>query len=137
MKKVLLTGKFNGVIQLHYDVDSRLCCIDLREAELEEKQVQYLYRNIPLHYDKVMEFATQLNLRAVEENIELTFDMFYDKYGHKVGKAAAQRSWKRLNKGDRVDAFMFIKTYLHDLKINTWKNQMNPATYLNQRPLAD
>ena len=68
-----------------------------------------------------------------------TFDKFYNAYPRKVGRYTAERSFKRLSKKDREDAYNGLKGYLKFWKASETEKQfiMHPSTFINQRRWED
>lgn len=138
MKKFVITKEtFEGVIVLEYDVQGNLCLADLREAELTEVQIENLCRNLPPKIENIMPFCDKLKLKVVEQEIEITFEVFYTKFGFKKGKFEAEKAWNKISKGDQIKAYMYIGSYKRDLKLNTWKTSLYPASYLNKKRWED
>ena len=67
---------------------------------------------------------------------EITFSQFWDAYGLKRDKIAAERAWKRLGKRDQRAAFDGIKAYKEDCA-NHNRMMMYAQGYLNHRRWED
>lgn len=137
MTKYLLTGLVNGsVITLQYAAEG-LAIVDMSAAShLDFEQRNMFLRNVPTNAALLPAFCkNRFNLK--EETVEVTFELFYDAYGHKKGKNEAQRAFSRLSRADRQRAYHYIAIYNRDLQVNTWKTKMYPATYLNKKIWED
>lgn len=95
--------------------------------------------------------ANRIEKNIIEDNIKETkgqtnksdddsgFDQFYNLYPRKVQKERAKKSWKKLNKTDKVNAMDGLNAY-----IKYWNNKKvekefvpHPATWLNGRSWED
>lgn len=137
MKRYIITGNFAGAVAVEYNEEGCLVLLDMREATLTQKQVEYLQRHLPYQNTGLVAFAVPAKLTIKEEDIEVNFELFYEKYGQKKGKNEAKRAWERLTKADRVKAYLYITAYNRDLKLNSWKTKMYPATYLHKKTWED
>lgn len=87
------------------------------------------------------------NKKKEKEEIKegMTFEDFWNKYGKKVGKANAEKKWKKLSRKDRDDIAATLDLYLGrtivkedwDTKRPFKPMRKDPATYLNQRVWED
>lgn len=137
MKQYAITGSFTGAIIVEYSPEGMLQLIDMRCAELTDTQVSYLKKNLPLQAAELPAFEKVARLSIKEQSVDITFELFYNRFDMKKGKNEAQRAWKRLSQGDQLKAYLYIPAYNRDLKVNTWKNKMYPATYLNKKIWED
>ena len=67
---------------------------------------------------------------------EITFTQFWDAYGLKRDKIAAERAWKRLGKRDQLAAFSGIKVYREDCEKNG-RMMMYAQGYITHRRWED
>lgn len=67
-----------------------------------------------------------------------SFNTFWDAVPHKIGKAQAEKAWKKLKPEAREKAFGMIKTfYAKWTAANPQASPIHPATYLNNRRWED
>lgn len=98
-------------------------------GEMTTEQFDYLIQRFPA-YESVMEkWKTLKAFKVVQESKPVSFDDFYEAYGNKTGKKAAQNSWKRMSKANQLLAFQYINRY--KFKLNPGTALKYPATYLN------
>jgi len=137
MKQYAITGSFIGAIIVEYSAEGLLLLIDMRCAELTDTQVNYLKKNLPIQAADLAAFEKSARLTIKEQSVDITFELFYNRFDMKKGKNEAQKAWGRLSQGDQMKAYLYIPAYNRDLKLNTWKNKMYPATYLNKKIWED
>lgn len=62
--------------------------------------------------------------------LDVSFEDFYKKYPHKVGKKEAQAKWNKMKEIDRQEAYNYLKTYIRNADRERVA-YLYPATYLN------
>lgn len=137
MKTFIITGTFEGQIELQFNTDGWLVLFDARNAQLNEEQRKWFSLRVPIHFDKLDIIVKIEMLNVVEQHREITFEDFYKEYGLKVGITKATNAWKRLSKADQMNAYMYLPKYRTWLNQNAWCAKMHPATYLNQKRWLD
>jgi hypothetical protein len=137
MKKYTLTmNQVSGEIGFTYNAESIL--VEYKcTANISETQQIWLFENMPFHEHKIQAIKKQISTasKLICEDVNISFDMFYERYGLKVGKKEAQNAWKRMSKAKQIQAYYYIETYLSRLKMGV--GQRYPATYLNSEPWND
>ena len=79
-----------------------------------------------------------ITINEPSNDARASFSAFWDAVPQKIGKANAEKAWKRLGEPLRVAALANVKPYFE-----WWRKQhpdaswLHPATYLNQRRWAD
>lgn len=63
--------------------------------------------------------------------LDVTFDEFWARYPHKVGKKEAKAKWNKMKEPDQQEAYNYIKTYTKQADRERVA-YLYPATYLNQ-----
>jgi len=134
MKTYLLTSPhFTGEIELRFNENGHLIKYDNR-AELTEKQFAYMLFRIPVNIDSLSVLTDGNQSKLTEVKIELTFDMFWDKYDYKMGKKArVMKLWEALTETDKQAAMKGIVKYDMYLAGHTKMEKAYPETYLSQR----
>lgn len=133
MKKMILTSeKMQGEITLVFGKDLKLELVDLQKAELTLEQIDWFWSRVQLNWSDALKvrFAP---LSVVESNVEITFDMFFDKYDKRINKARCKTIWAKLTEADRAKAYFGLWKYEKHLSANTWKNKADPENYLRKR----
>lgn len=97
---------------------------------------------------KEVDYPSQLDLLGVvkevdpknnniRNNIKESFGLFWDLYGYKIGKDAAEKSWKKLTEEERIDCMQKTPNWLEELKKETWRSQPHASTFLNGKRWLD
>jgi hypothetical protein len=63
------------------------------------------------------ELIKQSNLNVVRVQRNITFEMFWEAYGYKVGRHEAEAQWNKLSKVDQEAAYDYIKIYKARVKV--------------------
>ncbi len=79
-----------------------------------------------------IEASAKHKVKVTEVQRDITFQMFYDKFDHKVGKHQAEKTWNKMSKADRVEAYDYIPAYNSWLKMKQ-HSRLYPSTYLNEK----
>jgi hypothetical protein len=131
MRKFIITGLFGGTVHLAYSTTGILQLIDISAASLSPKQGIYLFQNVPFELDDLQQFCHHVRLNVVEQEVELTFDMFYEAYGYKEGRKKAEAVWAKLSRAEQLKAYLYIEQLKRKKKLNG-EAFPYPATYLHQ-----
>ncbi|MNE34269.1 hypothetical protein D3C80_1279840 [compost metagenome] len=140
MRKLIITHeRFHGEIAVVYGEEQELLLVDFTNAQLNTEQRQYFTSRMPpiLDNDFINAFQNAngvSTITVVPEDMEITFDMFWDKYAHKINVARCQKEWKKLGKTDRVKCYYGIAPYFKFLKSLEYnRNKVDPENYLKRR----
>jgi hypothetical protein len=134
MRRFLATSeKFNGHAELIYDEQEMICCVDMRNSNMNWDQRFFLLKNTPQTIANLNEYVKMTSLTIVEVDFEVTFDMFWEKYNRKINKGRCISLWSKLNKVDQVKAFFGIDKYEKFLKKEHWRPKADPETYLRNQ----
>lgn len=134
MRKFILTSpKLTGQIEVIFH-DDAIVCIDFRQCQVEETRKEWLLQRVPVKMADLEAFIKGTGFTCVESDIELTFEMFWNKYGMKVDRKRTLAIWEKLSKSKQVAAYYGIEKYDRYLKRTDWRNKCEPKTYLiNER----
>lgn len=129
------------VMVFKYHLSGELYSFELLEGALREEQKKWLYEagNFP-HSQHLLEGWTKTLKKHFEITVglpQLTFEAFWGAYGLKTRKKETEASWNRLSEADRFKALEGIRRYNNHLRLNTWKNKLDPIRYLKQRRWED
>jgi hypothetical protein len=135
MKKFICTAKtFVGEVHILYASNNQLLLIDFQQATLAPRQIEYLKVKCPAVYDDTFVAAFgNAPLEFVAEGYKVSFEMFWERYAHKVNKKRCMQLWDKLSEANKVKAFAGLNPYLRHLQYNTWKNKADPETYLRNQ----
>lgn len=135
MRKFVITSpRFKGQADIIYDDAGLIKVIDLLKTEMTAVQVDYFKQQIPLTVEG-LEAGNGItpNMVVVEENFEVTFDMFWNKYDVKINRKRCEAIWARLSKADQVNAWAGISAYDKFLQRTDWRKKCDPETYFSKR----
>lgn len=131
MKKFIITSAgFAGEVHVVYDHDGKLIELDFRHAELSLQQVDWFKNSVPAH---ISDGLNHPKLQVIEEQYEIAFDKFWEKYNQKHNRIRAHRAWDRLSKVERARAYFGMVPYLSHLQRQPWKSKADPETYLKNK----
>lgn len=88
----------------------------------------------PMLHEYQADTSKTFNFKIQEVPLDLSFNSFWDKYGHKVGNMGrAKKLWKLLNLEDKTKAMCNITSYNYYLQMNPNIEKIYPERYLSQR----
>jgi len=109
-----------------------LAYLDMRRAELSEKQHVWFLRELPRELAELQQLLEKApNATLTEVPMEITFEMFWKRYGapENSKKKKAQLAWNRMKQYDQVKAYNHIARYERNLA--NWQTKMYAESYLN------
>lgn len=131
MKKyILTTEKLQGAITVGYDLNS-LVVFFHNEAEMDAKQKTWLLNNFPFTEEQLTQLKEKINGQLEEVPTEISFDVFWEKYGKKVNKIRCQAIWKKMNERERMQAVLNIWVYDRYLIRTGFRAKADPEKYLS------
>lgn len=134
MKKFIITSEgFAGEVHIVYN-NSVLMLLDLSQAELNPEQVHYFKEKSPTMYfpDSFgQHFSSKLTI--VEASFEVTFEMFWAKYAHKINRDRCVKLWDKMSITDRIKAYFGITPYFAYLGRTGFRNKKDPENYLRNK----
>ena len=134
MKQFLLEGKKTGIeMVFKFDSNAYLTAFEVF-AEMTDTQRIWMYQNMPKTIADLrrLQTANPSTIKITEMELDLSFDLFWNTYAHKVGnKTRAKKLWEKLPNKERVKAINWHREYCRQLTITT-HGKMNPETYLYQ-----
>jgi hypothetical protein len=135
MRKYIITSPaFTGEIHVLYGTDDKLVLIDFMKSDLTEEQINYFKTQLPaLYSEKFKESFGSSRLAILEEGFRVTFEQFWNRYETKINRIRAEKQWNKLSEADQVNAFVKYALYDRHLKLNPWKNKVDPERYLKDR----
>ncbi len=139
-KKYIVTStSWAGEVELLYtdatldEKDTMLLgYLDMRRAELSEKQHIWFLRSLPRDLAELEQMLLKApNATLTEVPIEISFEMFWKRYGAPANskKKKAQLAWNRMKQYDQVKAYNHIFKYERNLA--NWQTKMYAESYLN------
>ena len=141
MKKILITGTFEGSVTLLYgepgvgaDAWPPLLAVEFGNAVLNDMQKAYLLKVSPVRYGAGFEQAFNSNkLRFHESDRELDWEEdFYKPYGKKVNPDRVLKEWKKLTKAYQSLAVFRRPAYDRYL-VREGTGKADPENYLKKK----
>lgn len=136
-KFVLTSSKMEGQIEIVFN-ENEISIVDFSKAKLTVEQRDYFLRHVAVCLFDLEAFVKQSRFTCVEADIEITFEMFWDKYAFKVDRKRAEKIWDKMSKAKKISAFYGIDRYDRYLRRTAdWRNKMEPKTYLKNERWED
>ena len=136
MRRFIITSpKFTGQVELIYNTDGLLVGLNYPEVKDDIKLITAFFDRAfrAMHVDMVEAFIKGTEAMVVEADFEVTFEMFWLAYGHKINRKRCIALWDKLTKVQQVKAWAGIKVYDKYLKAVPWgRAKADPDTYLRQ-----
>jgi len=129
---ILTSIQFEGDVILEFNEQDRIARFDMTGARLSVQQMDYILNGLPKEASQIetlLGHSRTAKLTEVTGNI--TFEMFWDKYGEKVrsSRKRAQAKWNKMRKSEQIKAYNFIPKYESNILPGTEKKYAE--TYLN------
>lgn len=136
----VIGSSFKGAMVFKYCLNGYLTSFELKDSDpLTEKQQNWMFRlgKFPYKEQELQAWKAIVNFTITEGELDLSFEVFWNAYGHKVKRQMAMKSWTKLSDDDKIAALAGIKHYLGYLKRKKNIEKAHPSTYLNQRYWED
>lgn len=118
-----------GTITAAFDVHGYVVYYH-NEAELDERQKRWLLNHFPMTERYLNELKELLNGQLEEVPTEISFEVFWEKYGKKVNRKRCETIWKKMNETARAKAVLNYWIYDRYLTRTGFRGKADPATYL-------
>ena len=137
-------SRLNGFVMVfRYHLEGNLQSFEILEGTLLKKQIDWFFSsgNFP-YYESMIKSWLKGDMRKHFEIVigepDLSFEAFWELYGHKTRKKETQDHWeKKMDAAERIKTFMGLKKYNNHLRLNTWKNKVDPIRYLKHKRYED
>lgn len=131
---IITSPRFTGEIHVLYGLDSRLLFIDFMKATLSDEQIAFFKEKVPVEFTQSFTdaFGTS-RITVMQEGYKVSFEQFWNRYENKVNRIRAEKQWNKLTEADQVNAYFKYPLYDRHLKLNPWKNKVDPERYLKDR----
>jgi len=136
MKYEITAKAFDGSIVLSYSEQGIIENAQFN-CSLSLEQLKFFATHFPTHISWLKFTVQQFDAKCTEVIEEITFELFYEKYGVKEGKSKAQIAWNKLKAEERTAAYNYIARYNSLLAQKQWQSKAMPVTYLNQKRWLD
>lgn len=136
IKFTAISPSYTGEVYIIYGDDGKLLSLDFLSAELSELQTEWLKSKVPVTY-KEQEFLQHFAAGRFEffhDGYEVSFEMFWIKYGKKINKKRCQSIWNNLSKVQRAKAYFGVTKYDAYLASLNWnRTKADPEAYLTKK----
>ncbi|CDF80597.1 hypothetical protein BN863_28850 [Formosa agariphila KMM 3901] len=148
MTEIYTTYTVQGLVkgflwEFKYDLNGRLRSFKIIDGDLTGNQMKWLFNNSNFPASETLMKTIWINNKELKTLMkvtigepDLTFDTFWDAYGHKLKKIDTQKFWSKMSKKDKIDAIAYIKTYDNYLA-RKGVAKTNPHRYLSKRYWED
>ncbi|TLP81378.1 hypothetical protein [Maribacter sp. ACAM166] len=128
-----------------YHLNGVLKSFEVLDGIMEPKQINWLFNNGNFPYmeatakelSKIRNKEKQLVFDVAVGLPLLTFQAFWDAYGHKRKITRSKLLWAKLNDATKLKAIDYISRYNNYLRNHNGIAKCNPDTYLHQRQWED
>lgn len=128
----------DGWIRFQFNDKGLLCGVEI-SADLTADLTAKLVANFPITTADLEYWRTRPSGKLYEHKMEVTFDLFYDKYGmlggDKRNRMRCEKIWDRLSGVEQRRAFRYLNTFF--TKIKPGLNIMHPDRYLREKVWND
>lgn len=135
MRRFLITSpKFSGTVELIYNQEELICCIDIRGASMPKQTLSHLKAAIPVTLEQLITgqgFGPDTMI--VEAGFELDFPKFWEEYPLHRNRFKVEQVWNKMAKGDQVKAYFSLGAYKKYLQKNNWCSPMIADRYLRNK----
>ncbi|MBC7399825.1 MAG: hypothetical protein H7289_07745 [Mucilaginibacter sp.] len=134
MKKYSLTSQnLTGSVVFGYDDNGFLMLYDATPAELNEKQIIAILKNLPRSESElhIIVEKTKCKLELLPE--DFTFDTFWDAYKKKINLKRTKPLYEALSDVDKQRAIKSIKPYEDYLTRTKFRGKADADTFLRNR----
>jgi len=132
MKRIILMGSgFKGEVHLLYNLESILATIDFQFAELSLIQIDWLKQRIPVVFDATT-FNPPQNVTYIVDDIEIDFEMFWEKFKGGANKKRCIPLWDKLSKAKKIKCYVGAIKYMSFLEANKWRPKMGPDRWIQK-----
>jgi hypothetical protein len=140
--KYRITVKRNGneaALIVSYDADGMLQNIEVLTPGLTSQQIRWMVSVVEVNETEISCITAQYPFVKVDEiPMEVSFPIFWEVYGYKVGRLQAEREWNKLSRADQGRAIMQASRYHQWRKHkNPTPEALHPERYLKNRRFDD
>ena len=136
MKKFIVTSSgWIGEAEILYNDKGHLVKISFENCTIPNHRTVVLkFKEItPVLMGDLQDAFSKTSATVVEAEFEVTFDMFWQAYNHKINKARTLPLWNKLSKTDQVKAYYGIAPYDKYLKKESWMGKQLPENYIRNK----
>ena len=128
----LTSSKFDGEVELIYGADETISVIDMSKAKMDGETKRQFKNAVAADVKSIGEKFTK-ETTIVEKDFEVTFEMFWTKYDHKINRKRCEQLWAKMSKAEQVKAYYGIDAYNEFLRKTEWRKKADPEKYLRSQ----
>lgn len=137
MNKYIITSAFfQGEIEAVY-IDKALAVLDFTQCRMSNAAKADFKAKLAVNEDALGGCFKAGTVEIIKGDVEITFEMFWNKYAKKRNPKRCRPLWDKLSKAKKVEAFLGIDRYDKFLKKETWRVKMDPENYLRDERWLD
>ena len=136
MKRFIVTSSsWIGEAEIVYNDNGLLVKLSFDNCTIpaHEKVVSGFKAITPVLMGDLQTAFAHTKATVVEADFEVTFDMFWKAYNHKINKVRTLPLWNKLSKTDQVKAYYGIAAYDKYLKKESWMGKQLPENYIRNK----
>lgn len=133
-KYILTSALIKGEIVFKYNLKGYLSSVEIAASGLSLEIFNWIWNHLPKTTKEIAEYIAKAKNFTIQEIPEdLSFERFWEEYGHKVGKKTmTQNAWKKMSQADKIACLLYIPK-LRKIKASEGTQMPYPSTYLNQK----
>lgn len=129
---ILTSTSFTGSLEYKYCDNGYLIWFQYN-ALASDSQRNWLLSNMPLTVSGFNEVVSKAKSFKVEEiQLDLSFDAFWEQYGHKINKKRCLPLYNKLSTEKRMQCIKSIVPYKRYLARTNYRNKTDPENYLRK-----
>ncbi|MFN4249079.1 MAG: hypothetical protein ACK4EY_15230 [Flavipsychrobacter sp.] len=136
LKLIATSPKYQGEVNILYDGNNRLVMLDMQGAVLSDNQCGYIKQRTPVIYEEAtfLQNFSDANISFIEGSYEVSFEMFWKRYDHKINKKRCLPVWDALSQAEQVQAYVGAQVYQNYLSSLTWdRKKADPERFLRDK----
>lgn len=138
MNKYIITSPhFAGQVEVTY-MEGELSVLDFRQSSIKGSHKKSFKDKIATNEEGLGGCFEKSSVEILKGEVEITIEMFWDKYKKKVNIKRCRPLWDRLSPTQKVKAFIGIDKYFRHLaKTNSLQYKIDPENYLRDERWED
>lgn len=124
-------SSYTGEIKVVYNQDKLLDGFDCSSTNLSERRRAIFKEVIPVRIEDLEGIKEVIKgCHIIAEELEISFDMFWNKYDKKINRKRCEPLWRKLSKAKQYAAYNGIAAYNRYLHSTGFRGKQDPDNYL-------
>lgn len=102
------------------------------DSEMSLKQIQWLATHLPKEVTELESIVRTIKGVMMEVAMDVSFDAFWNAYGHKINRKRCVLLYNRLSEAKKVLVIQSISAYDGYLRRSNGRAKQDPETYLKK-----